>query len=62
MRYILILIILLIGCTHKPEPVNNEVVIRFESEIPVKVSIYKSCEGNWNFCNPDSNHNFQKWD
>jgi len=40
----------LIGCAHNPTPVSHEVVIKFESEIPINVSVYKSCEGNWNFC------------
>lgn len=43
------LIIVLAGCTTVPTK-STEYVIKIESEIPVEVSVYKSCEGNWNFC------------
>jgi PBP1b-binding outer membrane lipoprotein LpoB len=43
-------ILIFLGCAgHKPLP-PKEVILRFESEIPVNVTIYKRCEGNWNFC------------
>jgi hypothetical protein len=42
------------GCASRP-PVPKEVVITFESEIPVTVTVSKSCEGNWNFCG------YEKW-
>jgi hypothetical protein len=45
-----LLFILLTACAAIPPPQPKEVVIKIESEIPVSVSIYKSCEGNWNFC------------
>lgn len=54
------LLSLLLGCApHKP--LSKEVILNFESEIPIKVTIQKSCEGNWNFCDVD-NYNFKKWE
>jgi hypothetical protein len=57
-KLLLLGVILVIGCVHKP---NKEVILNFESEIPITVTIEKSCEGNWNFCNVD-NYNFKKWE
>jgi len=49
------------GCAHKSQPLSKEVILKFKSDIPVKVTITKSCEGNWNFCDVD-NYNFKKWE
>ena len=38
------------------------VILNIDSEIPVVVSVYKSCKGNWNFCDDYRNYNFQKWE
>ena len=44
-----IMMIVVGGCASKPiQP--KEYVIKIESEIPVNVSVYKPCDGNWNFC------------
>lgn len=44
-------ILIFLGCAHKPLPnKTHEVILKFKSEIPIEVTIYKSCEGNWNFC------------
>jgi len=51
---------LFFACAHS-KPLPKEVVLNFQSEIPIKVTIQKSCEGNWNFCDID-NHNFKKWE
>ena len=58
---ILFVILLFIGCAHS-KPVHKEITLKFQSEIPIQVTIQKnSCEGNWNFCDID-NHNFKKWE
>lgn len=38
------------GCSHTPVKQSQEIVLKFESETPITVDVYKSCEGNWNFC------------
>ena len=59
-RILLIGIILFLGCATKPQ-LPDEVILKFESDIPIKVTITKNCEGNWNFCDVD-NYNFRKWE
>ena len=55
-------ILLFIGCAHgQPQPKSNEVILKFESEIPIRVTIHKDCTGNWNFCDV-GNWNFKKWE
>jgi len=54
------ILFLLGGCAHK-QPQPKEVILNFQSEIPIKVTFQKSCEGNWNFCEVD-NYNFKKWE
>jgi len=58
--FLIILSLLFFACAHS-KPLPKEVVLNFQSEIPIKVTIQKSCEGNWNFCDID-NHNFKKWE
>jgi len=59
---LLLVLIFLLGCVHNSHQ-PKEVILKFESEIPIEISIYKSksCKGNWNFCDVD-NYNFKKWD
>lgn len=57
-RVILLFIALMLGfmtlrCSHAPEPKPTEYVIKIDSDIPVVVHVYKSCEGNYNFCQWD---------
>ena len=49
---LIIILVGLQGCAHRPEPQPQEVVLKIENETDRKlnISIYKSCEGNWNFC------------
>lgn len=51
----------LMGCANGGQPKSNEVILKFESEIPIRVTIHKDCTGNWNFCDV-GNWNFQKWE
>jgi len=50
------LLAIILGCSTIPKKKDidifdlSDVVIRIESEIPIRVTVYKSCEGNWNFC------------
>jgi hypothetical protein len=44
-----LLMITVQGCTVKPK-YPTEYSIKIQSEIPVTVTVQKSCEGNWNFC------------
>ena len=38
------------GCAVSKRIPPTEVVIKFQSEIPVTVTLPDSCKGNWNFC------------
>jgi hypothetical protein len=47
--FIIIVIIIISNCVSKPMP-KKEIIIKIKSEIPVSVSVYKSCKDSWNFC------------
>ena len=43
---------ILFGCAASPPPKPVEVVMSFQSEIPIEItfSAERDCTGNWNFC------------
>lgn len=43
-----IILFVLFGCVKAKT--QKEVILKFKSDIPIKVTVNKSCEGNWNFC------------
>jgi hypothetical protein len=54
MKKILIIFLVImgcvIGCSHKPKIKRTEVILTFESDIPILVTVSKDCTENYNFC------------
>ena len=62
---ILVVLVLVVfaGCASQKLTMQpKSVILNIDSETPVVVSIYKSCDGNWNFCDDYRNYNFRKWE